>query len=228
MEIKFFEIENAVQFRQGFVSVLEIENKNLFKNIVLHLYQITQGESDNILINKIENGQIDNLKNFELITDIFNINESTINNKIVKYLNVELENSEYQKEIFDILEQLKSKFLSYFDDIPFDLCYNDNITIIDLLKDFAPKINNQEHFNYLDMLNNYIKALKMLKINEFIILVDIKKYLTDEELKQFYGNVFMLDLSVLLIESNSSETMDGYEWKLNIDNDLYETVLFEL
>ena len=228
MEIKFFEIENLVQFRQGLISVLEIENNNLFKNLVLHLYQIAQGLDENIAINLIDGESIENLKKFELVTDIFSINESVINNKIIKYLNAELENSEYQKEIVNILEQLKNKFLHYFDDIPFELCYNDNITIIDLLKDFAPKISNQEHFNYLDALNNYIKAIKMLKINDLIIFVDIKKYLTSEELKQFYDNAFMLDLSILLIESSHSEIIDGYEWKLTIDNDLYETVSFEL
>ena len=225
MEIKFFEIENSVKFIQGHISVFEIENKNLFKNIILHLYQITQGESDNISINIIENDKVENFKNYELVTNIFSINESAINNKLIKYLNTELECSEYQKDILDILEQLKNTFLHYFDDIPFDLCYNDNVTIVDLLKDFAPKINNQVNFNYLDMLNNYIKAIKMLKINDIIIFVDLKKYLTSEELKNFYENVFMLDLSVLLIESCRSEIIEGYEWKINIDNDLYETVL---
>ncbi len=108
------------------------------------------------------------------------------------------------------------------------MCYNYDITIIDLLKDFAPKLNNQKDFSYLKMLNNYIKAVKMLKITDLIVFVDIKKYLTKEELVQFYENAFMLDLSVLLIESNPSKIIDGYEWKLNIDNDLYETIPLEL
>ena len=228
MKIKFLEIENAIEFRQGMISVLEINNKSLFKNMIMKLYQITQGMDNDFAINIVDGDEINNLKNFELVTDIFSIDESDINNKLVKYLNNELENSEYKKEIFEILEELKSKFLNYFDDIPFEMCYNYDISIIDLLKDFAPKLNNQKDFSYLKMLNNYIKAIKMLKITDLIVFVDIKKYLTKEELVQFYQNAFMLDLSVLLIESNSSEIIDGYEWKLNIDNDLYETIPLEL
>lgn len=222
MKIKFFEMENAVEFREGLISVLEIENKVLFKNAVLHLYKISQGEESDVAVSVLNGDDAELLKNFELVTDIFSINESAINNKIVKYLSAELENSEYRVEIFEALEALKSKILHYFDDIPFELCYNDNVSIVDLLKDFSPKLDSQVNFNYLNALNNYLKAVKMLKINNLIVFVDVKKYLTDVELRQFYENVFMLDLAVLLIESTHAELIEGYEWKLQVDNDLYE------
>ena len=97
MKIKFLEIENAIEFRQGMISVLEINNKSLFKNIVMKLYQITQDMENNFAINIVDGDKINRLKNFELVTDIFSIDESAINNKLVKYLNNELDNSEYKK-----------------------------------------------------------------------------------------------------------------------------------
>ncbi len=226
MNIKFFEIETPIYFRQGVISVLEIHNKLLFKNLVMNLYKINQGLSTDTSINIIDKDEISSLKNFELITDVFNINESGINNKITKFLNSELENSDLYKPVLESLENLKGNFLRFFDDFPFELCYNDNVTILDLLKDFSPKISFQSQVSYLGIINNYLKAIKLLNITNLIIFVDIKKYLSIDEIKEFYSNIFMIDIPVLIIESTSADLIKDYEWKLIIDDDLYEKSSF--
>ncbi len=223
MIIKIRGIETPVEFRQELISVLEIENKTLFKNLILDLVKNVQSISTPV--NLIKDSNVISIDNYEIITDVFNLNENYINSKIIKFLNSEFDKSEYNKIIFNNIEQLKQNFLLYLDDFPLELCYNDNITFLDLLKDFSPKINYETSNNYVNLLNNYLKAIKTLKLADLIIFVDIKRFLTNKEIMQFYENAFILDLSILLIESRPSDLIQGHEWKLNIDEDLYESVL---
>ena len=125
------------------------------------------------------------------------------------------------------MTEINSKFLSFLDDIPFDLCYND-VEILDLIKDFNLKLDNSCKNGFLTNILNFLKAVKLLKIADLIIFVDLKKYFSETDLKQIYDMIFILDLRVLLIESHLSPGILPHEWKLSIDDDLYETIPLEL
>ena len=228
MKLGFFEIENSIEFRQGFVSVLEIGNKTLLRNVVFGLYKLYNGLQADMSIVIEQNNTVEALSKFELVTDIINLDLSTSQTKLNKYLLNELENNQEEfRAVFDELFAIKSKIFNFLDDIPFDLCYNEP-EVLDLIKDFNFKLDCKSEEGLLKGVLNYIKAVKLLKLAEIIIFVDLKKYFTEAELKQIYDLIFTLDLKVLIIESTLSPQMLPNEWKLSIDDDLYESIPLEL
>lgn len=228
MKLGFFEIENSIEFRQGFVSILEIGNKTLLRNVVFGLHKLYNGLQADMSIVIEQNNTVEALSKFELVTDIINIDLAPSQAKLNKYILNELENNQEEfRVIFDELFAIKSKIFNFLDDIPFDLCYNEP-EMLDLIKDFNFKLDCKSEEGLLKGVLNYIKAVKLLKLAEIIIFVDLKKYFTEAELKQIYDLIFALDLKVLIIESTLSPQMLPNEWKLSIDDDLYESIPLEL
>lgn len=228
MKIKFFGIENEIIFRQGMVSVLEIENRPLLRNVIFGLYHLRNENQSNMAITMEINKNIEPLSNFELITDILNLDLSASQAKLTKYIYGELEKSQEEyKEIYNDLAQIKSKIFSFLSDISFDLCYNEP-EILDLIKDFNFKLNCKTNESILPNVLNFLKAVKFLKLADIVIFVDLKKYFSESELLQIYNMSFILDLKILLIESSISSQLLPNEWKLSIDDDLYESIPLEL
>lgn len=228
MKLRFFGIENPVEFRQGIISVLEIGNKSLLRDVVFGLYKLYNGLQADMSIVVEQNNSIKTLNKFELVTDVINLDLSASQTKLNKYILAELEkNQEDYRLIFDEMTQIKSKIFNFLGDIQFNLCYNEP-EILDLIKDFNFRLDCKSEEGFLVSLLNYIKAVKLLKIADLIIFVDLKKYFNDSDLKQIYDLIFILDLRVLLIESSISPQLLANEWKLSIDDDLYESIPLEL
>ncbi len=228
MKLRFFGIENPVEFRQNYVSVLEIGNKTLLRNVVFNLYKLYNDLQADMSIVLEDDHKIETLSKFELATDVLGLDLSASQVKLNKYILAELEkNQEEYKVIFDDMTEINSKFFSFLDDIPFDLCYNE-IEVLDLIKDFNFKLDNNCKNGFLTNVLNYLQAVKLLKIADLIIFVDLKKYFSETDLKQIYDLILILDLRVLLIESYISPEMLPNEWKLSVDDDLYESIPLEL
>ena len=228
MKLRVFGIENPIEFRQGMVSILEIENSALFRNVVFCLFKLNRGLNPNFSITVEDNNKIEVLSNFNLVTDVFNLDALVSSTKLNKYVLSELEhNLEQHRLIFDNFTQLKSNFLRILDDISFDLCYNEP-ELLDFVKDFSFKINFESEENYLNNLLNYLKSVKLLDASNLVIFVDLKKYFNENELLEIYRQAFVLDLRLLLIESSFSAKFLENEWKLCVDDDLYETIPLEL
>lgn len=228
MKLNIFGIESTIEFRQGFVSVLEIENKPLFKRVVFGLCEIYNGQETNLNISIENNGTIERLSNFELVTDVLNMDLSTSQTKLNKYILSALENEkETYNAIYNEMININSKLMVFLDDMPFNLCYKE-IEMFDLIKNFNFKLNFKAMDNCLESVLNFLKVVQMLKISNFIIFVDLKKYFDDKELNQIYAMINILDIKVLLIESSISNQLQPNEWKLSIDKDLYESTPLKL
>jgi len=228
MRLRFFGIENPVEFRQDYVSVLEIGNKALLRSIILGLYKLYNELQADMSIVLEEEHKIETLSKFELATDVINLDLSASQTKLNKYVLAELEkNQEEYRVIFDEMTEINSRFFTFLSDIPFDLCYN-SIEILDLIKDFNLKLESKCEAGFLTNVLNYLKAVKLLKIADLIIFVDLKKYFSETDIQQIYDMILILDLRVLLIESYISPELLPHEWKLSIDDDLYESIPLEL
>lgn len=228
MKLRFFGIENPIEFRQGIVSVLEIENKTLFRNVIFSLNKIYNGFQSNLSVTIENNHTIEPMNKFELMSDVLNLDLSASQSKINKFILQEMEkNLDEYRQIFDDFLQIKSNILKLLNEIPFDLSYTEP-EVFELIKDFNFKIDCTNRDNYLTAFLNYLKAIKMLNVTDFVICIDLKKYFCDVEILQIYEQAFILDLQILLIESVRAPQMLQNEWKLSIDDDLFECIPLEL
>ena len=227
MLIRVFGIESPIEMRQGIVSVIEIENNKLFRDLVFNLFRLSEGLDSKISICIEENNNLELLNNFQLITDIFNLNYASLQTKLNKFVLAELQNSEYNKLLFNNMVELKKIFSNFLLDLPLNLCYND-LELNDIVKDFNFKLDCGNDENFFQNLCNYLKALKILNVSDFIVFVDIKRFLSKSELEKLFDLIAMLDFRALLVESKISSEILSNEWKLSIDDDLYESIPIKL
>ena len=79
-----------------------------------------------------------------------------------------------------------------------------------------------------DLLNNLLLLIdleKVLKINEILFFINLKQYLSQEELIEFYKYAIYNEIKIVLVDSQSYGVKLDYEKKLIIDANLDEFVL---
>jgi len=63
----------------------------------------------------------------------------------------------------------------------------------------------------------------LLNIKKLLVFIDLKNYLSEKQLVEFYKQSKHRDINILLLESKKSKLIE-YEYKICIDEDLYEYV----
>ena len=66
---------------------------------------------------------------------------------------------------------------------------------------------------------------KILKVNEVLVFVNLKQYLSKDELKEFYKYIVYNNLCAVFVDSQTYGIADNMENKIIIDDNLNEFVL---
>ncbi len=109
-----------------------------------------------------------------------------------------------------------------FIDIPFQLTFDD-IGIQSLLKACNVKIENT-YDSFLEKIINYINILIYLKNISFVVFVNLKSVLNDDELAALYKHCLNEKIKLLLLESYKSRPLMQTEKAIIITEDLCEIV----
>ena len=88
---------------------------------------------------------------------------------------------------------------------------------------FKLSINSKDEI--IEKLLLLIDIEKIFHINKLLIFVNLKQYLTKEELKELYKYSIYNNVKILLIDSECYGTCNEFEKKLIIDENLEEFVL---
>lgn len=159
--------------------------------------------------------------------DIFNIDFTArkITNQLYSKIEDLVNRDSQLKNIFissvqDLIKMLKPIINEF--DIP--LCNTEAFLISDFLKFIKLGIDNQNQ-TILESLLLLIDIESIFNFNEFIVFIDIKKYLTKKELMEIYKYSKYKSVDILLVESLSAGITLEYERKLIIDNGFDEFLL---
>lgn len=218
MKIAHSIFNTPIEIIENKIAVLVIENRNFLQKSIIDLLGISQGrdgEYSFFIMNKEIN------KNIDVIIDIFNIEVNST------------------KNLTKLYNQIKSEYIigdSYNDYI--NLCNASNLFLtkvtgkFDYALEFDPGfelnsfLKNQslkfifDSKSLLEKLVDYLKIMtEFLKTNIFI-LINIKSYLSEEELILLYEYVFQNKINILLIESEYKDSLKEYENVKIIDKDL--------
>lgn len=225
MKININYIDNIIEIIDDKIMSIEIENKNYFYRLVSDLYSII---------------------NSEIVEDItfydHNNNELNINNKIkifVNFFNFEFDSKKYtndiNKYIINIMDEndkmllLKSynklidSFLKILNKSELPLNILEEITIDTIIKNLKLTINPKN--SLLDNLLLVIELEKTLKTYNLLVFVNLKQYLSNQELIELYKYAIYNNIKILLIDSQSFGGTLKYENKLIIDSNLDEFML---
>lgn len=225
MKITIDFLDNEIELQNNTIFNIEIENKVYFYRIINELNLISKGVLSNSITFFDENNKEINLSSkVDLYIDYFNIEFSSkkiINNlyKMLKTNISEEDKVKVNKCYLKIKSILSKSFLDY--NLPLTIIDEFDLdTIFKLLKVSIESKNNlfENLLLLIDINNNF-------KINEILIFVNLKQYLTLEELNEFYKYSLYNNVKILLIDSQCYGVTNKFENKLIIDGNLDEFLL---
>ena len=135
--------------------------------------------------------------------------------KITKEIYMQI-NGEDGRFIISLLEKINSESR-------FAIDYDEDTGFSEILKAFNVKFEENTG-SFLENLVEYIKILIAFSSVKCLFFVNLKSYLSEEELKMFYKEMQLSDISILLIEDCQREKIED-EKILIIDKDLCEIVV---
>ncbi len=216
MKFRFSFIDDIIEISDEYVRSLEVENNNYFIRMVtcLNNYCIQTGDYEELIIDDA---------NMDIIIDYFNISSKLKkdNLNLLKYIENKIDDLNYDKirknynKIYDIFTSLV-----YDLDLPVELNKDYNVNKIIKTLNISFKTNNnllQNIYNYLDINILFNKSI--------IIFVNLKSYLSKNELIELYKYCVYNKIKILLLDNKSYGTTLKCEKKIIIDCNLNEYVL---
>lgn len=227
MKINIKYIDNEIIILDNTVYNIEIENKAYFYRLINDLNNFANNtdssQDENIKFFK-DNTELNLYNKIELYIDYFNIdlNSKKIINNLYKSLKSTI-SEEDKNKISNYYLKIKSILAKSFLDYNLLLTVSDEYDIDIIFK--LLKISIERSSLLLDNLLMLIDINSTFKINELLVFVNFKQYLSKEELNELYKYSIYNNVKILLIDSQSYGVCNEYEKKLIIDSNLDEFLL---
>lgn len=225
MKINIDYIENEIILLDNKIFTLEIENKSYFYRLINDFNLVSKNVlSDNIKFFDDKNSEINLSNKIDVVVDYFNIdfNSKKITNSLYKLINTNIGDDDKSK-LENYYAKIKNVLSKSFLDYNLPLIINDEFNIEIVLK--LLKVNIESKNNLLDNLFLLIDINNIFHINELIIFVNLKQYLSNDELLELYKYCLYNNVRILLIDSQCYGVTNKFEKKLIIDGNLDEFLL---
>ena len=218
MTFKISFIENTIEVSNDYVRCIEIENKSYFYRVVklLNDYFNNQDVEEELMITE--------KTNFKIVTDYFNIelNDKKTINLILKNIKEHLDEVTYDK-LLKSYQKLNQTFQLALNNIDLPVTTEKDINIDNLIKLMNIKVIKED--NLLKNLYTLIDLITELQNYNLLILINLKQYLSKEELDEYYKYAIYNNVALLLIDNKSYGIAQNYEKELIIDDNLEEFVI---
>ncbi len=184
-----------------------IENQKLLYTIICDILRQGQGDDGETVLS--ENNQVIAISKYaELITQFtpFEINHKNLLNKVVAemqkiavdelhYMKTQQIVSEWERYLIDLSTEMVGN-LNFSKVLADTLIKSAGIEFDDIYESLAEKI-----LDYFELVEEYDKK-------KLFIMVNLRSYLSDEEMKRFMRDVLARKMQVLLIESSERSVLD--------------------
>ena len=207
---------------EGIIHSISIENPLDFRRVIGAVWEKDQGRDGDIILSEKET--ILGFKDHILC--IFNLIDLNANNRrILTRLYKEL-NENAQDVLAEEFSLLQGTMLSYIEKltetVPYDLSYNYELDISDLLKIYDVKLNQLPE-SYNDQLIDYLRAFSRICNIKTVICVNIKNYMTEKEiigLQEFirYEKIRLINIENLY----SYKVYDEKAWIIDKDRSIID------
>lgn len=223
LEIKY--LDNDIDIKENEVYALEVENKNYFYRIVRDLHNISNNNIvDDIYLSDDNNNEINYFNKFKIFIDFFDFNfdSKKITNDIIKYLNKNI-SIEVKDSILNQYNKIIKLYKKELNNIDIPLMIETEIDSDNITKSL--KISIEVKQNLIENLLLLIDIENILGTKDILIFVNLKQYLTKNELEELYKYSIYNEVSILLIDSQCYGGTLNNEKKLIIDENLDEFMI---
>ena len=132
-------------------------------------------------------------------------------------------NQDEEIEFADKLVEVRSVLVRHANELPFNYKIKEEIKLIDVLKLFEFKIDEQSYQSILEKLELFIDILSTLNISRFLIIPNLKDYLIEEEIIYLYKYSLYNNINLIIIQNGEKEKLE-YERKLIIDENFIDFI----
>ena len=210
MKITISYLENNVEITNDFITVLEIENKKVFFRLINDLNQICNGNVIEEIKAFSDDKEINITNKVNVISDFFNIDFSRYMLLINKLINENLKDNS-DKSLLLLYKKLIQKYNNIISTVDLPIAVNNDATIESLTKLFKLKVNYKS--SIIENLFSIIELERSLKSSKFIVFVNLKQYLDDNELNELYQYSIYNNVNIILIDSQCYGCSHDFEKK---------------
>ena len=204
-----------INIDNDFVNVIVCENPIIYYDMIYDLFNTDNSRF--ILSHKDERLEIE--KHCDIIINPLELNIN--NKKNIEKLYLQLIEKMNYNEFFIMKNQLYLNILSYINKISFEcnysLNYADNIEAKGLLKLLDICIEDKS-LNFFEKINNYLKICNELQGRKIYIFINLKSFLSIDQLNNLYKNIIYNKYNVILFENVDRISLVD-EKKIIIDKD---------
>ena len=207
-----------IDINENEINELIIEHKSLFTKTIEMLIKQANGEEGDFVLS--ENNKIIKLeKCSDVIVNFFAMtpNNKKVLNKL--YESLEIIANNYVEEKADI----NARIISLLDAITTSVGGSDLIYDLDYKwSDIFKLYSLQFEENYSDIVNkitSYIKIISQFSDIRVIFLVNVRSFLSNEEMQKVFEMANYCKINIFLLESYESEERDGIK-RYVIDKDM--------
>lgn len=225
MRINCNYVENSIIFEDGKINSIEMENKKFFYRFVRDLYSISNGDVlEEFIFLDDNNKEISLFNKIKIFNNFFefDFNSKKYNMEILKQLVNEIDDED-KNEILNLQKKIYTKVNKQLNKYDIPLYISIDIDLEAILKELKITIKN-----YDDILNNLFLLIDLeniLRLSNILIFINLKQYLSTEELEEFYKYAIYNNVKLILVDSQCYTSTSKYEKKLIVDNDLVEFVI---
>lgn len=225
MKIRINFIDSVIDFENGNIYSFEIHNKKYLYRISSLFHSISCGEfSDEFECYDENNNEVKLNNRIRFFTDYFefNFDSKKYTNDITKYLISVMEQNDNENilKAYFKLSKLINKELSKCE-LPILVSPEEDIESI--IKLFKLKV--QQKSELLDNLFLIIDLEVILNSNKILCFVNLKQYLSREELAEFFKYSTYNSVKIIMIESTKYDYVSDYEKIIIIDEELDESMI---
>lgn len=222
MKIKINFIDSILDFDISNIYAFELYNKKYFYRISDLFYKASNGElSEEIkLFKELEEINISNKIKF--FTNYFDFDYKQYSSDILKYVNKIIQETSQEniiKQYYKFINKLKSELASL--ELPIKIKEYESIE--EILKSTKLYIDQKEYL--LDNLLLLIDIEKELNINNILCFLNLKNYLSELELKEFYKYAIYNNIKIIMIDLKEQLHIKNYEKIIVIDENLDENMI---
>lgn len=218
MKLVYPEYDLKMELQENQVFILSVENQRAFSKMVYDLWhQVNGGDGGFILSEEEKIKSISSL--LEFIVNPFSVdcNDRKILSKLYKELQ-EIAGASALQSLGEV-NRAVLQFLDHLEmESPYSLHYELETDFIALLKSYDVKLEAASE-SFLENIVNYMRILHQLGGKEIVVFLNLKQYVTQDELQQLYQFAFYEKIYILILEGSASPLSEN-EIGLIYDQDL--------
>ena len=194
--------------KDDFVELI-IESPECFGAYISELAEQCKGQEGRYVLSDKEK-EVDLAKNVEIIFDIFSleINEKRILNKLYSEMNELAKSEEFFVKTQEVIQGIQKYLLDLEYATDYILTFEQEIELPALFK--AAGLRHEEiEENYFERIIRYVKIVVSILHIRVLVFVNLRSYLTDEQIQELMEEALRQQIYVVLVENSQKNCIEG-------------------